>query len=66
MWWNGSSCNPANGGKSEGSMNNSWVFISAYRPCREKSENKIEKFFNKLNGCVGSFGKNESMVVIGN
>ena len=37
----------------------SWVFISAYGPGGEKSEEK-EDFWNELNECVGSFGRNES------
>ena len=43
----------------------SWVFISAYRPGSEKSEVEIEEFWNELSECVGSFGRNESVVVLG-
>ena len=43
----------------------SWVFISAYGPGSEKSEEEIEEFWNELSECVGSFGRNESVVVLG-
>ena len=43
----------------------SWVFISAYGPGGEKSEEEVEKFWNELSECVGSFGRNESVVVLG-
>ena len=39
----------------------SWVFISAYLPGSEKSEEEIEEFWNELRECVGSFGRNESV-----
>ena len=42
----------------------SWVFISAYGPGSEKSEDEIEEFWNELSECVGSFGRNESVVVL--
>ena len=42
-----------------------WVFISAYGPGSEKSEVEIEEFWNELSECVGSFGRNESVVVLG-
>ena len=42
----------------------SWVFISAYGPGSEKSEEEIEEFLNELSECVGSFGRNESVVVL--
>ena len=35
----------------------SWVFISAYGPGSEKSEEEIEEFWNELSECVGSFGR---------
>ena len=41
------------------------MFISAYGPGSEKSEEKTEKFWNELSECVGSFGRNESVVVLG-
>ena len=44
----------------------SWVFISAYTPGCEKSEEEIEEFWSKLSECVGSVGRNESVVVHGN
>ena len=44
----------------------SWVFISAYGPGSEKSEEEIEEFWNELSECIGSFGRNESVVVLGN
>ena len=31
----------------------------------EKSEKEIEEFWNELSECVGSFGRNESVVVLG-
>ena len=43
----------------------SWVFISAYGSGSEKSEVEIEEFWNELIECVGSFGRNESRVVLG-
>ena len=36
----------------------SWVFS-------EKSEEELEEFWNELSECVGSFGRNESVVVHG-
>ena len=41
------------------------MFISAYGPGSEKSEVEIEEFWNELSDCVGSFGRNESVVVLG-
>ena len=43
----------------------SWVFISAYGPGSKRSEEEIEEFWSKLNECDGRFGKNESVVVLG-
>ena len=43
----------------------SWVFISAYGPVSEKSVVEIEEFWNELSQCVVSFGRNESVVVLG-
>ena len=40
------------------------MFISAYGPGSEKSEEKIEEFYNELSECLGSFGRNESVVVL--
>ena len=40
------------------------MFISAYGPGSEKSEEEIEEFWNKLTECVGSFGRTESVVVL--
>ena len=40
------------------------MFISAYGPGSEKSEVEIEEFWNGLSECVGSFGMNESVVVL--
>ena len=42
------------------------MFISAFGPGSEKSEEEIEGFWNELSECVGSFGRNESVVVMGN
>ena len=41
------------------------MFISAYGPGIEKSEEEIEEFWNELSECVGSFSRNESVVVLG-
>ena len=41
------------------------MFVSAYGPVSEKSEEEIEEFWNELSECVGSFGRNESVVVLG-
>ena len=41
------------------------MFISAYRPGSEKSEVALEEFWNELSECVASFGRNESVVVLG-
>ena len=43
----------------------SWVFISAYGPGSEESEEEIEEFWNELRKCVGSFGRNKSVKVLG-
>ena len=41
----------------------SLVFISAYGPGSERSKEEIEEFWSELSECVGSFGKNEPIVV---
>ena len=41
------------------------MFISAYGPGSEKSEVEIVEFWNELSKCVGSFGRNELVVVLG-
>ena len=43
----------------------SWVFISAYGLDSENSEDEIEEFWKELSECSGSFGRNESVVVLG-
>ena len=40
------------------------MFISAYGPGSEQSEEKIEEFWNELSECVWSFGRNESVIVL--
>ena len=40
------------------------MFISAYGLGSKKSE-EIEDFWNELSECVGSFGRNESVTVLG-
>ena len=40
------------------------MFIPPYGPGSEKGEEEIEEFWNE-NKCVGSFGRNESVVVLG-
>ena len=42
------------------------MFISAYGPGIEKSEEETEEFWNELRECVLSFGRNELVVVFGN
>ena len=44
----------------------SWVFISACGLGSEKSEEEIEEFWSELSECIGSFSRNESVVVLGN
>ena len=34
------------------------MFISAYGPGIERSEDEIEEFWSELSECVGSFGRN--------
>ena len=41
------------------------MFISAYGPGSEKREEEIEEFWNELSQCVRSFGRNESVAVLG-
>ena len=41
------------------------MFISAYGPGSDKREEEIEEFWNELSECVGSFGRNKSVVVLG-
>ena len=43
----------------------SLVYISAYGPSSEKSEKDMDEFWNELNVCVGSYDRNESVVVLG-
>ena len=43
----------------------SWVFISAYGPGSERNVEEIEEFWSELSECVRSFGRNESVVVLG-
>ena len=40
------------------------MFISAYVPGSEKSE-EIEEFWNELSECIWNFGRNESVIVLG-
>ena len=42
----------------------SWVFMSAYGPGGENSEEEKEEFWSELIECVGSFDRNESVVVL--
>ena len=41
------------------------MFISAYGPGSEKSEEEIEDLWSELSKCVRSFGRNESVVLLG-
>ena len=43
----------------------SCVLISAYGPGSEMSEEEIEEFWNELSECVGSYGRNVLVVVLG-
>ena len=43
----------------------SGVLISTYGPGSERSEEEIEEFWSELNECVGRFGRNQSVVVLG-
>ena len=43
----------------------SWVFISSYGLGSERSEEEIEKFWSWLSECVESFGRTDSVVVLG-
>ena len=38
------------------------MLISAHGPGNEKSEEEIEEFWTELSECVGSFGRNVSVV----
>ena len=42
-----------------------WVLLSAYEPGSERSKEKIEEFCSELSEFVVSFGRNESVVVLG-
>lgn len=42
-----------------------WVFVSAYGPGSEKSMQDREQFWRELNACIGGFGRNESVVLLG-
>ena len=39
-----------------------WVFISTLENGSERSEVEIEEFSSELSECVGSFGRNDSVV----
>ena len=41
------------------------MFISTYGPGSERSKEEIEEFWNELSECVWSFGRSESVVVVG-
>ena len=41
------------------------MFISAYEPGNERSEEEMEEFWSELSECVGSFGRNESVGELG-
>ena len=41
------------------------MFISAYGPGSERSDKEIEEFWSELSYCIRSFGRNESVVVLG-
>ena len=43
----------------------SWVFISAYGQSSERSAEAIEEFWSELSEYGGNFGRNESVVVLG-
>ena len=41
------------------------MFILAYGPCSERSAEEIEELWSEFSECVGSFGRNESVVMLG-
>ena len=41
------------------------VHMSAYGPSSERSEEEIEAFWSEFSECVGSFGRNKSVIVLG-
>ena len=43
----------------------SWVFVSEYGPSSERSEDELDEIWRELSKRVGSFGRNESVVVLG-
>ncbi len=43
----------------------SWVFVSAYGPGSERSEQEVDEFWNDLSECVGNFRGSERVVVLG-
>ena len=42
-----------------------WVFVSAYGPGSEKSEEERRMFWGRLNECIGGFRENIKVVVLG-
>ena len=42
-----------------------WVFVSAYGPGSEKTEEERERFWSELSECVASLGRNNNVVVLG-
>ncbi len=43
----------------------SWVFVSAYGPGSERSEQEVDEFWSDLSECVGSFRGSDRIVVLG-
>ncbi len=43
----------------------SLVFVSAYGPGSERSEQEVDEFWNDLYECVGNFRESERVVVLG-
>ena len=44
---------------------NVWVFVSVYGPGGERDEQERDDFWNDLNDCLGNFGNNCNVVIMG-
>ena len=42
-----------------------WVFVSAYGPGSERTEEEVDEFWQELRGCLQQFGEDEHVVVMG-
>jgi exonuclease III len=43
----------------------SWIFVSAYGPGSERSDQEREEFWKELSECIDGFGINSQVVVLG-